>query len=93
MLFYKKEEKCLLGEKPKIEEVEVVSCEDCRNLLRKEDAQTIAVPFSVDRNYCREHKKPYTRVTCDLPIIGGIKFHYWALKEVDENGEVITKKK
>jgi len=70
----------------------VVSCGDCSCLVLKEHAQEIkvSIPYFGNKYYCQKCKKPYSRISCDLPILGSnIQMHYWAEKEVDKNGKVI----
>jgi hypothetical protein len=77
----------------KLKEEDVVSCEECRALVLKEEAQIVNydIPlFDRQKYYCLKCKRPYSKVTCDLPIYGfDQKFHFWKLVEVDEKGKII----
>ncbi len=69
----------------KKEEIELVSCETCKCLLEKKDAQFVkATGMIVDRYYCQAHRVPYD----EKFGFYGTCFYYKRI-EVDEEGEPI----
>lgn len=79
---------------------ETVVCDTCGCLLLEQHAQMVFQDTlwgsELKRGfvpYCLQHKKPYSKITCDLPFVVGRKnkFHYWDNLEVDEFGKPVKK--
>ena len=66
-----------------------VSCEDCKHLIRLEDAQRIMYDEWLEMYYCPEHRKQYDELY-DGKFYKKIPAHEI---EVDKNGKEIKKKK
>lgn len=70
----------------------IVECEECKLLLKKENAQTVIIEgrgeyfYNDTKYYCPLHKKPYNRKR-----IGWGTTQYFATLEVDEDGKPIKK--
>ncbi len=69
----------------------IVSCEECKCLIYKEDAQVIEVIswiLNYTNYYCRTHVKPYSWIT--ISTEGKKKVKYFIRDvECDSNGKVI----
>lgn len=78
--------------KAKQKELETVSCEECKCILYKVNAEKVIYNHR-DIYYCQAHKKPYSRV---LHVEGWLRadgkddVHYYAEVEVTKEGTPLT---
>lgn len=99
-MFYKQEPKDVtFGEF--IKKDDIVSCHECKCLLKKEDAQVVLYHRLGETKYyfCEAHKKPYNKVVpsfVGLNISGkaGVREinRYYGEVEMTEDGTPIVKK-
>lgn len=66
-----------------------VSCEDCKYLIKREDAQVVVAIGGIKREkyYCQKDKKPYDVVASHL--ISQNLSYFKSNVEVDKNGKLI----
>lgn len=69
---------------------ETVECDTCKHLIRREVAQRVEVELytTIERWYCPEHKKPYSKVFYRT-YLGGSPIAYYGEVQMTEDGTPI----